>query len=89
MSQTLIPDALTKVEKLKQERQELINERKKEEATIKYHRAKSEELLKDAGEHLKLVNQAAHRIQINSKRFFDKGTELEKLTGTKRIEFFK
>ncbi len=75
-----------KIEKLIAERKALSYERKREEQSMKYHREKAEELLIEANTHLKLVNEAGRRIVNNTKQFFDKGTELEELTGKKRID---
>lgn len=74
------------IKTLQRERTAISHRNKELKLTQKWHRAKAEELLKDATEHLKKVKDADEEMSENNKKYFDKGTELETLTGKKRIE---
>ena len=75
-----------KIKTLQRERNAISHRNKELKLSQKWHRAKAEELLKEATEHLQKVKIVDEEMSENNRKYFDKGTELETLTGIKRIE---
>ena len=78
-----------KVTSLFEDRKAISQRNRQLKASIEWHRRKAEDYMKEASEHLKKVREAESELSSNSKKFFDKGTEIEKLTGVKRIDSLK
>lgn len=78
-----------KIDKAIAERKSIQEQNKALAVSRKWHQQKFEEHLKTAQEYAEKVKGIDAEISENNKRFFNKGTELEELTGTKRIEFLK
>lgn len=78
-----------KISVLKEQRAELSNRNRALKNMSKYHKQKMEDCLKDAQDHMKKMKSADEERTANNKIYFDKGTELEELTGEKRIDYLR
>lgn len=70
---------------LKSTRTEIQLRNKVLRAQIKRNRAQLENYLKEAERYNEQMKKLESEISENNKRFFEAGTELEKLTGQKRM----
>jgi hypothetical protein len=78
-----------RIEQLRQERSQISDANKQKKLSQKWHRAKAEDLLAEAAEHLKKVKELDEELSESQKKYFDKGTELETLTNKKRIQYLR
>ena len=78
-----------KIDQLTTERRNISGNNKILKQSRKWHMQKFEEFLKDAEEHIKRVKEIDNQIHTNNNLYFDKGTQLEELTGVKRIELLR
>ena len=74
-----------KVAELKSTRIEIQLRNKALRQQLKHNRAKLEDYLKEAERYNEQYKKAEKEISANNKRFYEAGTELEELTGQKRM----
>lgn len=73
---------------LKSTRTEIQLRNKALRSRIKYKRQQLEQYLKEAERYNEEMKKLESEISENNKRFFEAGTELEKLTGQKRMSHY-